>query len=209
MLSVFFIPLFAQAATIKIDIDRKIGEIDPKIYGVFMEPIHFDPAEFGGEILFPENTLYGTLYNPESPNANEDGFDKNFIAVGQELKITNMRWPGGNYVAGYNWQDGIGPKEKRPVRIERLINLTRRREICYEASLLKTAWLKGCRLPIRVLRHLKVSLLLPPLSVTTAGGRPNLQRIGMGSCTHINLHQFQCSTYLEKILKSSTQGSGM
>lgn len=118
ILSLFFIPLIAQAATIKIDIDRKIGDIDPKIYGVFMEPIHFNPAEFGGEILFPENTLYGTLYTPDSPNANEDGFDKNFIAAGRELKITNMRWPGGNYVAGYNWQDGIGPKEKRPVRKE-------------------------------------------------------------------------------------------
>ena len=35
----------------------------------------------------------------------------------RELKITNMRWPGGNYLMGYNWQDGIGPKDKRPARI--------------------------------------------------------------------------------------------
>lgn len=110
--------VYAQNAVIKIDIDRKIGDIDPKIYGVFMEPIHFNPESFGGEILFPENTLYGTLYDPESPLANEDGFKMNFIEAGRELKITNMRWPGGNYVAGYNWQDGIGPKDKRPVRKE-------------------------------------------------------------------------------------------
>lgn len=111
-------PIYARNAVIKIDTDRKIGDIDPKIYGVFMEPIQFNPADFGGENLFPENTLYGTLYDPESPLANEDGFKKNFIEAGRELKITNMRWPGGNYVAGYNWQDGIGPKDKRPVRKE-------------------------------------------------------------------------------------------
>jgi alpha-N-arabinofuranosidase len=117
-LLVLLLSLHSQAATIKIDIDRKIGDIDPKIYGVFMEPIHFDAAQFGGELLFPDNTLYGTLYDPGSPLANEDGFKKNFIEAGRELKITNMRWPGGNYVAGYNWQDGIGPKDKRPVRKE-------------------------------------------------------------------------------------------
>ena len=109
---------YGRNAVIKIDADRKIGDIDPKIYGVFMEPIQFNPADFGGELLFPENTLYGTLYDPKSPLANEDGFKKNFIEAGRELKITNMRWPGGNYVAGYNWQDGIGPKDKRPVRKE-------------------------------------------------------------------------------------------
>jgi len=110
--------IHAGNATIKIDVDRKIGDIDPKIYGVFMEPIQFNPADFKGEASFPENTLYGILYDPESPLANEDGFKRNFIEAGRELKITNMRWPGGNYVAGYNWQDGIGPKEKRPVRKE-------------------------------------------------------------------------------------------
>jgi len=52
MLSLFFIPLIAQAATIKIDIDRKIGDIDPRIYGVFMEPIHFDPADFVEKFCF-------------------------------------------------------------------------------------------------------------------------------------------------------------
>jgi len=108
----------AKQAVIRIDVDRKIGDIDPKIYGVFMEPIHFDPQIFGIEDAEPGNTLYGTLYDPESPLANEDGFRTDFIEAGRELKITNMRWPGGNYVAGYNWQDGIGPKEKRPVRKE-------------------------------------------------------------------------------------------
>ncbi|MCF8335176.1 MAG: alpha-N-arabinofuranosidase [Bacteroidales bacterium] len=109
----FALPVFlnAQKAEIKIDVDRNIGEIDPKIYGVFMEPIHFsgDSVEF--------NTLYGNLYDPSSPLANEDGFRKDYIEAAKELKVTNMRWPGGNFVMGYNWQDGIGPKDQRPARI--------------------------------------------------------------------------------------------
>jgi len=108
--------LFAQTAKIKIDIDRTIGKIDPKIYGVFMEPIEFNPRRFGLSDTTSINTMYGILYDPYSPIADENGFKKNYIEAMKELKITNMRWPGGNYVAGYNWQDGIGPKEQRPVR---------------------------------------------------------------------------------------------
>lgn len=106
----------AQNAKIRFDIDRSISEIDPKIYGVFMEPIDFSQRKEVPEGL-PSNTLYGTLYDPASPLANEDGFREDYIDAMKELKITNMRWPGGNFVMGYNWQDGIGPKEQRPARI--------------------------------------------------------------------------------------------
>jgi alpha-N-arabinofuranosidase len=107
---------YAQTARIKIDVDRTIGEIDPKIYGVFMEPITFSGRRMGLPDSVQFNTLYGSLYDPASPLADENGFKKNYIEAMRELKVTNMRWPGGNYVAGYNWQDGIGPKEQRPVR---------------------------------------------------------------------------------------------
>lgn len=109
--------LSAQNATIKIDIERSIGEIDPRIYGVFMEPIQFSGRRFGLPDSVQFNTLYGTLYDPSSPLANENGFKKNYIEAMKELKITNMRWPGGNFLMGYNWQDGIGPKDQRPARI--------------------------------------------------------------------------------------------
>ena len=108
--------LFAQNAKIKIDIDRTIGEIDPKIYGVFMEPI-----QISGRRGLPDsprlNTMYGVLYDPSSPLANEDGFRKDYIDAMKELKVTNMRWPGGNFLMGYDWKDGIGPKNQRPARI--------------------------------------------------------------------------------------------
>ena len=109
--------LFAQTAEIKIDVGRTIGKIDPNIYGVFMEPIHFNGARMGLPDTVEFNTVYGNLYDPSSPLADENGFRKDYIDAMKELKITNMRWPGGNFVMGYNWQDGIGPKDQRPARI--------------------------------------------------------------------------------------------
>jgi alpha-N-arabinofuranosidase len=107
----------AQTAKIRIDVDRTIGEIDPKIYGVFMEPINFSGRRMGLPDTASFNTLYGNLYDPSSPLADENGFRKDYIEAMKELKITNMRWPGGNFAMGYNWQDGIGPKDQRPARI--------------------------------------------------------------------------------------------
>lgn len=109
--ALLFVPalVFGQNALIKFDIDRVIGDIDPDIYGVFMEPIGHG-RDF--------NTLMGPLYDPSSPLANEDGFKTNYIDAMRELRISNMRWPGGNYTSTYDWRDGIGPKESRPVRYD-------------------------------------------------------------------------------------------
>ena len=119
MLSLLWLPLLAisQNARIRVDMDRTVAEIDPRIYGVFMEPIHFNGRRMGLPDSVEFNTLYGNLYDPSSPLANSDGFRKDYIDAMRELRITNMRWPGGNFVMGYNWQDGIGPKDQRPTRI--------------------------------------------------------------------------------------------
>lgn len=117
LLLAFPFTFFAQTAKIEINVKRPIGEIDPKIYGVFMEPIHFNGGRMGLPDTVEFNTVYGNLYDPSSPLSDKNGFRKDYIEAGKELKITDMRWPGGNYVMGYNWQDGIGPKDKRPVRI--------------------------------------------------------------------------------------------
>lgn len=87
-----------QTAVIKIDLDRKIGAIDPNIYGSFLES--------------PKRGLY----EPSTPLADENGFRKDLITLIKDLNVPVVRWPGGNFVSGYNWEDGIGPKEKRPVR---------------------------------------------------------------------------------------------
>jgi alpha-N-arabinofuranosidase len=57
------------------------------------------------------------LYDPSSPLADENGFRKDYIDAMRELKVTNIRWPGGNFLMGYDWKDGIGPKDQRPTRI--------------------------------------------------------------------------------------------
>ena len=93
--------LLAQGtALIKIDLDRKIGAIDPNIYGSFLEA--------------PKRGLY----EPGTPLADENGFRKDLISLIKELKVPVVRWPGGNFVSGYNWEDGLGPKEKRPTRLD-------------------------------------------------------------------------------------------
>jgi alpha-N-arabinofuranosidase len=89
-----------EPAAIKIDFDRKIGAVDPNIYGSFIESM----------------VVYRGIYEPSSPLADENGFRKDFIQIVKELNIPVVRWPGGNFVSGYNWEDGIGPKDQRPLR---------------------------------------------------------------------------------------------
>ena len=102
ILSTFFnVYLLSQEkAVIKIDLDRKIGVIDPNIYGSFLE----SPRR--------------GLYEPESKLADENGFRKDLIALIKELNVPVIRWPGGNFVSGYNWEYGIGPKEQRPANLD-------------------------------------------------------------------------------------------
>lgn len=96
--------LAQEPAVIKIDTDRRIGLINPNIYSSFIEPLY--------------DIVYGRLYDPASTLADENGFRKDLIQLTRELKIPVVRWPGGNYVSGYNWKDGIGPKDQRPARME-------------------------------------------------------------------------------------------
>jgi alpha-L-arabinofuranosidase len=96
--------LSQEPALIKIDFDRRISVIDSNIYGAFIEPIR--------------TVVYGTIYDPASPFADEKGFRKDFVQLIRKLKIHVLRWPGGNFVSGYNWEDGIGPKVQRPVRLD-------------------------------------------------------------------------------------------
>lgn len=100
----------AQPALIKVDLDRTISAIDPNIYGSFLEPLRRDDASRG--------IVYGPLYDPDSPLSDENGFRKEYIQQIKDLKVTAVRWPGGNFVSGYNWKDGIGPKDQRPVTLD-------------------------------------------------------------------------------------------
>lgn len=93
-----------QDATIKIDIERTIGAIDPMIYGGFIEHMG--------------RCIYGGIYDPGNPLSDEDGFRKDTLQAVRDLQMPVIRWPGGNFSSGYHWMDGIGPREKRPARVE-------------------------------------------------------------------------------------------
>jgi alpha-L-arabinofuranosidase len=103
-------PLIARAqqtpgrARIKIDTDRVISDIDPMIYGNFIE--HLGRCIDGG------------VFQEGSRLSDANGFRKDVLDATKNLNIGILRWPGGNFSSNYNWRDGIGPRDKRPPRLE-------------------------------------------------------------------------------------------
>lgn len=92
----------SQSAHIYIDTNRVISPISPMIFSGFIE--HMGRAVYEG------------IYDPASPHADERGFRTDVIAALRELNFRAIRYPGGNFLSGYRWQDGVGPKDQRPRR---------------------------------------------------------------------------------------------
>lgn len=84
--------------------DFTISSIDDRLYSAFIE--HMGRA------------IYSGIYEPAHPRSNEDGFRTDVLELVRNLKIPAIRYPGGNFVSAYNWEDGIGPRENRPVRLD-------------------------------------------------------------------------------------------
>lgn len=84
--------------------DFVIGEIDARLYGSFIE--HLGRAVYSG------------IYEPDHPSADAKGFRTDVLDLVRELDVPIVRYPGGNFVSAYNWEDGIGPREDRPVRLD-------------------------------------------------------------------------------------------
>ncbi|MGL3608543.1 alpha-N-arabinofuranosidase [Rhizobium sp. G187] len=84
--------------------DFTISKIDPRLYGSFVE--HLGRAVYTG------------IYEPDHPTADENGMRQDVIDLVRELDVPIVRYPGGNFVSAYNWEDGIGPREERPVRLD-------------------------------------------------------------------------------------------
>ena len=91
-------------AKIKIDPDRKVGELDRRVFGGFIEHLG--------------RCIYGGLFDEDSPLSDDRGFRKDVLEAARNLRMPILRWPGGNFVSGYHWTDGIGPREERPRRTE-------------------------------------------------------------------------------------------
>jgi alpha-N-arabinofuranosidase len=97
-------PAANESARIKIDTDRTVGRIDPLLFGNF--------AEHLGRMI------YGGIYDEKNPLSDQFGFRRDVLDAVKGLSVSILRWPGGNFASGYNWKDGIGPKDQRPARPE-------------------------------------------------------------------------------------------
>ncbi|MCE2391708.1 MAG: alpha-N-arabinofuranosidase [Proteobacteria bacterium] len=89
-----------ERTTLYLHARHAVGEVSPRIFGGFLE--HMGRAVYGG------------LYDPESRHADADGTRGDVLEALRELRMTVMRYPGGNFVSGYHWRDGVGPRDRRP-----------------------------------------------------------------------------------------------
>src|SRR5262245_51223239 len=89
---------------IGIDLHRRLGTVDPRIFGQFIEHLG--------------RCIYGGIYEEGSPLSDARGFRQDVLDAARPLRFPHLRWPGGNFVSGYHWLDGVGPKDKRTRRSE-------------------------------------------------------------------------------------------
>ncbi len=94
----------SKKATVTIHPAYKIGEISPRLFGAFLEPIG--------------SMVNGSMYNPKHPTADDKGFRKDWIKALKESGVPAVRMPGGNFVSGWDWKDSIGPMEKRKAHLD-------------------------------------------------------------------------------------------
>ena len=94
----------AEQAKVNADLERVVAEVNPRLYGSFVEHLG--------------RCVYTGIYEPEHPSAGPDGFRQDVLDLVRELGVTTVRYPGGNFVSGYRWEDGVGPKERRPARLD-------------------------------------------------------------------------------------------
>jgi alpha-N-arabinofuranosidase len=89
-----------ETTTITLHTKFQIGQVDPRIFGGFLE--HMGRAVYEG------------VYDPDCSCADEDGFRTDVLGALRRLNMTAMRYPGGNFASGYHWMDGVGPRDQRP-----------------------------------------------------------------------------------------------
>jgi alpha-N-arabinofuranosidase len=91
-------------ANVILDKDYVISDVDPRLFGGFVEHLG--------------RSVYEGIYEPDHPNADADGFRTDVLELVRALNMPVTRYPGGNFVSGYNWEDGVGPREERPNRLD-------------------------------------------------------------------------------------------
>ena len=92
----------SRSVTLSLDPAFRVAPVRRRTFGAFVEHLG--------------RCVYTGIYEPEHPAADEDGFRSDVLALTRELGVSSVRYPGGNFVSGYRWEDGIGPVEDRPAR---------------------------------------------------------------------------------------------
>jgi alpha-N-arabinofuranosidase len=93
-----------RTASVTLDPAFRIGPADRRLFGSFVEHMG--------------RCVYGGIYEPGHPTADQRGFRADVLDLVRELGVTVVRYPGGNFVSGYRWEDGIGPRGDRPRRLD-------------------------------------------------------------------------------------------
>ncbi len=93
-----------KKATMTLDKAFTVGKVDPRVFGSFIEHIG--------------RAVYQGIYEPGHPAADAEGFRTDVTELVKEMGVPIIRYPGGNFVSGYKWEDGVGPVEKRPRRLD-------------------------------------------------------------------------------------------
>jgi alpha-N-arabinofuranosidase len=91
-------------ASLTIDPARRVGPINRRVFGSFVEHLG--------------RCVYDGIYEPGHPTADADGFRADVLDLVRELGVSTVRYPGGNFVSGYRWEDGVGPRDQRPRRLD-------------------------------------------------------------------------------------------
>ena len=91
-------------ARLAVDPAFAVGALDRRLFGSFVEHMG--------------RCVYTGIYEPDHPAADSDGFRTDVLDLVRELGVTAVRYPGGNFVSNYDWEDGVGPKEDRPRKLD-------------------------------------------------------------------------------------------
>jgi alpha-N-arabinofuranosidase len=102
-------------AQITIDPAFRVAPVRRRTFGTFVEHLG--------------RCVYTGIYEPGHPSADDDGFRRDVLGLTRELGVSTVRYPGGNFVSGYRWEDGIGPRENRPRRLDLAWHSTETNEV--------------------------------------------------------------------------------
>jgi alpha-N-arabinofuranosidase len=91
-------------AHLRVHFDEPVAPVSDRLFGSFVE--HMGRAVYTG------------IYEPGHPTANGHGFRADVLALVRELGASVIRYPGGNFVSGFRWEDSVGPRESRPTRLD-------------------------------------------------------------------------------------------